>query len=65
MAKMYINGECREMTPEEELLFGFEDKVVEPNKTDPLTEMVTAMSTATTIAQMRTAAKSFLDKTDV
>lgn len=65
MAKMYIDGKCREVTPEEELLFGYEDEAVESTQTDALTEMVTAMSTATTIAQMRSAAKNFLEKTEV
>ena len=62
---MYVDGGCREMTPEEELLYGVEDEVIDSTQTNPLTEMVTAMSTATTIAQMRTAAKSFLDKTNI
>ena len=66
MAKMYINGECREMTPEEVMLFGYEEEEATENPTpDALTEMVTAMSTATTLAQMRSAAKSFLEKTEV
>lgn len=64
MSKMYINGECREMTPEEIALFGIEDEgvVEQPNA---LTEMVEAMSSATTLAQLRMAAKNFLEKTEV
>ena len=65
MAKVYVNGVCREMTPEEEMLFGFEDEEIVDSSPDALTEMVTAMSTATTIAQMRSAAKTFLEKTEV
>lgn len=33
-------------------------------QTDALKEMITEMSTATTLAQMRNAAKAFLDKTE-
>lgn len=65
MAKMYINGECREMTPEEVMLFGYEEEEATEKPTpDALTEMVEAMSTATTLAQMRSAAKNFLEKTE-
>lgn len=52
------NGVYREMTAEELA-------ELEPAAPDALTEMVTAMSTATTIAQMRSAAKEFLNKTEV
>jgi len=58
MAIMYDSGIYREMTAEELA-------ELEPATPDALTEMVTAMSTATTIAQMRSAAKSFLEKTEV
>lgn len=58
MAIMCDNGVYREMTPEEM-------ETLDNETPNALTEMVTAMSTATTIAQMRAAAKSFLDKTDV
>ena len=56
MPKVYDNGIYREMTAEElaELASA---------TPDALTEMVTAMSTATTIGQMREAAKTFLEKT--
>lgn len=52
------------MTPEEIALFGVEDEgvVEQPNA---LTEMVEAMSSATTLAQLRMAAKNFLEKTEV
>ena len=52
------NGEYRQMTEQElnELKF---------NKEDALTQMIKAMSTATTVAQMRTAAKNFLTQTEV
>mgnify|MGYP006974703146 FL=1 len=58
MPKIYENGVYREMTAEELA-------ELEPATPDALTEMVTAMSTATTIAQMRSAAKNFLEKTEV
>lgn len=63
-----VDGEMklvtREMTAEEiaelEAL-----QAGEPTQgTDALKEMITAMSTATTIAQMRNAAKEFLNKTE-
>lgn len=56
MAIICENGKYREMTAEEVA-------ELEPSTPDALTEMVTAMSTATTIAQMRSAAKNFLEKT--
>ena len=58
MPKIYENGVYREMTAEELA-------ELEPATPDALTEMVTAMSTATTIAQMRSAAKKFLENTEV
>ena len=58
MAIICDNGVYREMTAEELA-------ELEPAAPDALTEMVTAMSTATTIAQMRSAAKNFLEKTEV
>ena len=58
MAIICENGKYREMTAEELA-------ELETAAPDALTEMVTAMSTATTIAQMRSAAKEFLNKTEV
>jgi len=58
MAIICENGVYREMTAEELA-------ELETAAPDALTEMVTAMSTATTIAQMRSAAKEFLNKTEV
>lgn len=65
-----INGEMkavtREMTAEEEAAF-LDSAPDEPasgeSGTDALKEMITAMSTASTLAQMRNAAKEFLNKT--
>ena len=54
----------REMTLEEESLLFSEEQDEQPQP-DALTEMVTEMSAATTIAQMRAAAKKFLVKTEV
>ena len=58
MAIICENGVYREMTAEELA-------ELETAAPDALTEMVTAMSTATTLAQMRSAAKNFLEKTEV
>ena len=62
-----VDGEMkfvnREMTAEEEAaLPQFEETETTPE--NALKEMITEMSTATTLAQMRNAAKVFLDKTE-
>lgn len=62
-----VDGEMkfvnREMTAEEEAaLPQFEETATAPESA--LKEMITEMSTATTLAQMRNAAKAFLDKTE-
>jgi len=57
MPIIYENGIYREMTAEELA-------ELEPATPDALTEMITAMSTATTIAQVRSACKTFLEKTE-
>lgn len=65
-----VDGEMRlvtrEMTVEEEAEF-LDSAPDEPasgeSGTDALKEMITAMSTASTLAQMRNAAKEFLNKT--
>ena len=60
------NGVYRDMTEKEVEMYCKEEPAeLEPAAPDALTEMVTAMSTATTIAQMRSAAKNFLEKTEV
>ena len=59
MPKVCDNGVYRDMTPEEEKELDTE------NNADALTEMISAISTATTLAQMRAAAKAFLEKTEV
>ncbi|MBQ2704729.1 MAG: hypothetical protein IJF58_04190 [Clostridia bacterium] len=58
MPIMYDSGIYREMTAEELA-------ELDSATPDALTEMVAEMSTATTIAQMRSAAKNFLEKTEV
>lgn len=57
----------REMTAEEEAAFldSAPDEPTDESGTDALKEMITAMSTASTIAQMRNAAKEFLTKTEL
>ena len=61
-----IDGEMklvsRDMTQEEIAEIFVAEEEAEP--IDALKEMITEMSTATTLAQMRSAAKSFLDKTE-
>lgn len=58
MAIMCDNGIYREMTEEE-------IATLDNEKPNALTEMVEAMSNATTLAQMRNACKTFLEKTEV
>ena len=63
-----VDGEMklvtREMTAEEEAEIG-KMQVDEPKQeTDALKEMITEMSKATTLAQMRSAAGAFLEKTE-
>ena len=58
MAIMCDNGIYREMTPEE--LETLDNEIP-----DALTEMISSMSNATTLAQMRSACKTFLEKTEV
>lgn len=69
--KLIKNGDkveaiTRDMTAEEEAAF-LDSAPDEPasgeSGTDALKEMITAMSTASTLAQMRNAAKEFLSKT--
>lgn len=59
------NGVYREMTEDEVAEMGIEQSTETAPSTDsdPLTEMASAMSTATTLAQMRAAAKAFLTST--
>ena len=65
MSRIYDNGIYRDMTAEEEALYNNADDTAESTRPDALTQMIKAMSTATTIAQMRSAAKSFLAQTEV
>lgn len=57
--RINYNGTYRDATAEETV--EFEALQSQPQQTDPLTEMATAISTATTLAQMRAAAKAFLE----
>ncbi len=53
------------MTPEEvERIYNHNEEAEGNDKPDALTEMITTMSNATTLAQMRAAAKLFLEKTE-
>lgn len=65
MSRIYDNGVYRDMTAEEEILYNSTNDMAESSPPDALTQMIKAMSTATTIAQMRTAAKNFLTQTEV
>lgn len=58
MARICDNGIYRDMTAEELA-------ALEQETPDALTEMVTAISTASTLEQMREAAKIFLNKTEI
>ena len=63
--RIYSNGVYRDMTPEEvERIYNHNEEAEENDKPDALTEMITTMSNATTLAQMRAAAKLFLEKTE-
>lgn len=63
--KAYENGKIRDMTAAEisEMEARQSDKAG-TSEPDALTKMITAMSTATSLSQMRSAAKEFLDKTE-
>lgn len=60
--KIYDNGVYRDMTAEEIEAYKAASAELEEIPTDALTEMITQLSTATTLAQMRAAAKDFLEK---
>ena len=63
--RIYSDGIYRDMTPEEvERLYNHNEEAEANEKPDALTEMITTMSNATTLAQMRAAAKLFLEKTE-
>lgn len=57
--RINYNGTYREATAEE--IAELEAMQAQAQQADPLTEMAAAMSTASTLAQMRAAAKAFLD----
>lgn len=59
--RIYENGVYREMTAEEIKALTPPEK---EESQDALTEMITEMSTATSLSQMREAAKNFLQKTE-
>ena len=60
--KIYDNGVYREMTAEEIEAYNAASAELEEIPTDALREMITQLSTATTLAQMRAVAKDFLEK---
>lgn len=62
--KIDVNGEIRDMTPEEEAIYCQPQNETEETTSEPLIEFAQALSTATTLAQMRTAAKEFLKATE-
>lgn len=63
--KIYDNGTVREMTDEEIKRHNAERAdLPDVDGSNALTDMVTDMSTATTLAQMRAAAKKFLLSTE-
>lgn len=54
----------REMTPEEEAMLLTDEQEEQIQQAEPLTQMVEDMAAATTIAQLRAAAKKFLISTE-
>ena len=58
----YENGKYVEIDIEEEAEMAIPD--IPSTEGDALVEMATAMSSATTLAQMRAAAKTFLERTE-
>ncbi len=56
--KIYENGLYRDITPQEKA-------ELEQINADAFTEFLNDMSTASTVAQLRSAAKSLLSKTEV
>lgn len=63
MAYISENGIVREMTADEEKEL-FTEPCEAYENSSPLKEMAQAMSTATSLAQMRAAAKAFLEATE-
>lgn len=63
MAYISENGIVREMTADEEKEL-FTEPCEAYENSNPLKEMAPAMSTATSLAQMRAAAKAFLTATE-
>ena len=63
--RVFENGVYRDMTAEEIEAYNAAQTEETENASDPLTQMIEEMSQATTLAEMRAAAKNFLKNTDV
>lgn len=61
--QIFDNGTYRELT-EEEIQYWSDNSEPSEENVEPLKAMVQSMSTATTLAEMRAAAKQFLESTE-
>ncbi len=61
--QIFENGTYRELT-EEEIQYLSDNSEPSAETIEPLKAMVQSMSTATTLAEMRAAAKQFLESTE-
>lgn len=61
--QIFENGTYRELT-EEEIQYLSDNSAPSAENVEPLKVMIQSMSTATTLAEMRAAAKQFLESTE-
>lgn len=61
--QIFENGTYRELT-EEEIQYLSDNSEPSAENVEPLKAMIQSMSTATTLAEMRAAAKQFLESTE-
>lgn len=61
--QIFENGTYRELT-EEEIQYLSDNSAPSAENVEPLKAMIQSMSTATTLAEMRAAAKQFLESTE-
>lgn len=61
--QIFENGTYRELT-EEEIQYWSDNSEPSEENVEPLKAMIQSMSTATTLAEMRAAAKQFLESTE-
>lgn len=63
MMQIFENGTYRQLT-EEEMQYWQDNSEPPEENVEPLKAMIQSMSTATTLAEMRAAAKQFLESTE-